>query len=451
MRSLVYLLATAAIIGCEPKQSEDNDAAMDDRPTNLIVVFADDLGYGDLGIYGHPTIKTPVLDNMAKEGIRFTSFYAAASVCTPSRAALLTGRYAVRNSAYNYGPESKNGLAQEEITIAEILKEKGYKTMAIGKWHLGHQPEFLPTTQGFDDYYGLAYSNDMMLPYCPWLSDQDTLFLYEGAEPTTVINHDQDDLTKNYTQKAVDFITENKDEPFFLYFAHSMPHLPISTSEEFQGKSKAGRIGDVVETIDWSMGQVYKALKENGLDENTAVVFTSDNGPWQNLPDRMVQKDVNRWDSGSAGLLRGYKTTTYEGGLRVPGIIRWPGKIQEGLVSSDLVTTMDLFVTLVNQLGGEVPRDRAIDGRDVSHILEGKEDTEDQVFFYTRNMGLQGVRKGPWKLRVTNETGVELFHLNIDPSEKINVADEYPEIVEELSQMMEGFAEETKTRIGKSG
>ena len=221
--------------------------------------------------------------------------------------ALLTGRYPIRNTPHNFGPESKNGIPEDEVTIADMLKEKGYKTMAIGKWHLGHMPAYLPTSNGFDDFYGLPYSNDMILPYCPWLSEKDTLYLYEGAKKSKVINHKQDKLTKNYTQKAIEFIQSNKDQPFFLYLAHSMPHLPISTSEEFLGKSKGGLYGDVIETIDWSMGEILNTLKEAGIDENTLVIFTSDNGPWHNLPERMIQREVETWHTGSKGLFRGAK------------------------------------------------------------------------------------------------------------------------------------------------
>lgn len=419
----------------------------DTKPANIIIVFADDMGYGDLSCYAHPNIVTPNLDKMADEGIRFTSFYAAASVCTPSRAALLTGRYPIRNTPHNFGPESKNGLPVEEVTIANLLKEKGYVTKAIGKWHLGHMPPYLPTSRGFDSFYGLPYSNDMILPWCPWLTEDDRLFLYEDTEAVEEIGFEQDDLTKNYTMKAVEFIKSNREQPFFLYFAHSMPHLPISTSKEFVGKSKGGLYGDVIETIDWSMGELFKALKETGIDDNTLVIFTSDNGPWHNLPDRMVQQGVERWHSGSVGLLRGAKATTYEGGFRVPAIIRWPGSAADGIVSQEVVTTMDLFATVAQVGGAELPGDRAIDGNNILSLLNGNKYQRDDVFFYLRGTNLEAVRNDTWKLRLTEQAGVELYNLEFDPSEMYNRATEHPELVKELSKVMEEFAKETGAKL----
>ena len=415
--------------------------------TNIIIMFADDMGYGDLSCYGHPNIRTVNLDKMADEGIRFTSFYAAAPVCTPSRAALMTGRYPIRNAPNNFGPGSKNGLPVDEVTIAEVMKGQGYQTMAIGKWHLGDRPEFLPTSRGFDKFYGLPYSNDMILPWCPWLTEKDKLYLYENDKQVKEIGYDQDELTINYTKKALEFIRSNKDKPFFLYLAHSMPHMPISTTKEFLGKSKAGLYGDVVETIDWSAGEIFSALKEEGLDDKTLVVFTSDNGPWQNIPDRMLQRGNELWHGGSAGLLRGCKGTTYEGGFRVPGIIRWPGQITGGQVLTDVVTTMDMFVTLIDIAGGEVPGDRVIDGRNVLPLLKGQPYESEEVFFYLRGRTLQAVRKGEWKLRDTKEDGVELYNLKVDPSEMRNMAEREKDKVEELSLMMKEFARETGAKL----
>ena len=428
------------IFSCESPQKEV-------KPTNIIIVFADDMGYGDLSCYGHPNIQTPHLDKMAEEGIRFTSFYAAASVCTPSRAALLTGRYPIRNAPHNFGPESKNGLPLEEITIANLLKDKGYATMAIGKWHLGHQPEYLPTSRGFDDFYGLPYSNDMILPWCPWLTEEHKLFLYEGSEAVEEIGFNQDELTVNYTNKATEFIRSHKDQPFFLYLAHSMPHLPISTSEEFRGKSKGGLYGDVIETMDWSMGQILLALKETDIDDQTIVVFTSDNGPWHNLPDRMVQQGVERWHSGSTGLLRGAKGTTYEGGFRVPAIVRWPNEIPANQVTNEVATTMDLFSTLANIGGADIPQEKQIDGQNINALFKGVDSGPFEKFFYLRGTNLQAIRKGNWKLRCTEAAGNELYDLDEDPSEKYNLAESKPELVNELYSELQKFSEETKAKL----
>lgn len=434
---VIFSLVTL-ILSCNPSN---------DQPTNIIIVFADDLGYGDLSCYGHPNIKTAHLDKMAEEGMRFTSFYAASSVCTPSRAALLTGRYPIRNAPFNFGPESTNGLPLGEITLADILSENGYETKIIGKWHLGHQPDYLPTSRGFDSFYGLPYSNDMILPWCPWLTEKDTLFLYEDSKPVKEIGFEQQNLTIDYTEKAVEFITENKDKPFFLYFAHSMPHLPISTSKEFIGTSKSGLYGDVIETIDWSMGEIFSTLKGANIDENTIVIFTSDNGPWHNLPERMLQRGVESWHTGSTGLLRGAKATTYEGGFRVPAIIRWPGKIENSQVTDELVTTMDLFTTIIDIAGAKLPDDIIIDGINVYSLLKGEEYVSSEIFFYLKEATLQAVRKGDWKLRCTAAKGFELYNLSDDPSEKYNLADKHPDIVKELHQELIKFSEETKAEF----
>jgi arylsulfatase A len=415
---------------------------------NVVLIFVDDMGYGDLGCYGHPNIKTPNIDNMANEGIRFTSFYAVAPVCTPSRAGLLTGRYPIRSIPTNCGPSSPDkGLPVSEITVANILKDAGYKTAAIGKWHLGHAKHFLPTSRGFDSFYGLPYSNDMILPWCPWLTENDTLFMYENDEPVKAIGFKQDNLMVEYTKKAVEYIETQKDSPFFLYLAHAMPHLPISTSAEFIGKSDGGLYGDVVETLDWSVGQILETLKKQDLDKNTLVIFTSDNGPWQNLPERMLQKGVKPWHGGTTGLLRGSKATTYEGGFRVPGILRWPGQIPQNQVSSEMATTMDLFTTIVQIAGAELPTDRDIDGNNILTLLKGEDKSPTQKLFYFNGAKAEAIRSGNWKLRITDTNGIELYDLKNDPSEKYNQAEDNPHIVNTLQKELTDFAKDTNAEM----
>ncbi len=433
--------------------TEQTGKIVDTDKPNIIIIYTDDMGYGDLGCYGHPNIKTPHLDQMAYEGIRFTSFYVAASVSTPSRAALLTGRYPIRHTPHNFGPKSTNGMPLNETTLAQIVKQQGYKTMAIGKWHLGHQPEYLPTSRGFDSFYGLPYSNDMILPFCPWLDKSDKLFLYKDTTRTQEIGFDQDDITKNYTQKAVEFIRENKEDRFFLYLAHSMPHLPVSTSDEFKGTSEGGVYGDVIETIDWSVGEVLNTLKELNLDKNTIVAFASDNGPWQNPPERMLQRGVEPWHVGFTGGLRGSKLSTYEGGHRVPAIVWWPGQIPEKQVCNEMLTTMDLFATFVHLADGELPNKLKIDGRNALPLMKGENESVRAKFFYVLGENLQAVRVNDMKLRITKKNGVQLFNLLVDPNERINIADRKPKTVRKLKKELKAFSKETgadfDTSIGK--
>ncbi len=420
---------------------------------NIVLLFADDLGYGDLSCYGHPTIKTSNLDNLANEGIRLTSFYSAAPSCTPSRASLLTGRYPMRvGLPHVLFPESENGIPPEEVTLAEGLKEVGYKTMAIGKWHLGsNKNEFLPTSNGFDSYYGLLYSNDMKPPF---VKTDVPLQLFRDTE---LIEHpvDQSTITVRYTQEAVKFIKSAKDSPFFLYLPYNMPHLPINTSGRFKGQSIAGLYGDVIETIDWSAGSIMETLKKEGLAENTIFIFTSDNGPWLNLPDRMLQEGNRRWHAGSPGLLRGAKGTTYEGGMREPCIIRWPREIPAGAISAEVATTMDLYTTLLKAAGTEIPGDRQVDGNDILPMLKGESSSPTKIFYYFRGTSLEAVREGKWKFRLSNHArfditqgqppAPELYNMDVDPSERYNVADENPEIVNGLKEKLLAFAKEIQT------
>lgn len=430
------------------------------RLPNFIILFADDMGYGDLGCYGHPTIRTPNLDRAAEEGLRFTSFYAAAPVCTPSRVGLLTGRYPVRAGLpNNLGPDSKGGLPLSEITLAQLLKARGYKTMAIGKWHLGHDPkEYLPTSRGFDSYLGLLYSNDMIPPFVKTTRPLD---LYRNEEPVERVT-DQSTLTERYTAEALRFIRSAGDSPFFLYLPYAMPHLPISTSERFRSHSRAGLYGDVIETLDWSAGEILRELKDRKLDGDTMVIFASDNGPWHSLPARMLQNGNEPWHTGTKGLLRGAKGTTYEGGQRVPCIARWPGVIPARQINSDIVSTLDLLPTIAGAAGATLPRDRVYDGFDLLPVLRGTVRSPRSVFHYFRGNTLEAVREGSWKMRFAQpiqgegQSGPagpprpELFNLDFDPAEQYNVYERHRDLGDSLMNKMRAFAQELKAQFHES-
>lgn len=418
---------------------------------NIILISCDDLGYGDLGVHGHPTIRTPHIDRMAAEGQRWTSFYSAASVCTPSRAALLTGRLAIRSGMIAVlFPNSKSGLPQSEVTVAELLKDAGYATGIVGKWHLGHEPEFLPLRHGFDSYWGIPYSNDMDRQrgfpnyreearkdpdYVAPIQQYDVPILDDEREVERPA--DQNTLTGRYNAKAVEFIRAHRAGPFFLYLAHSLPHIPLYAGEDRLGESRRGLYGDVVEEIDAGIGKILAELEELGLGERTLVVFTSDNGPWLTF-------DTH---GGSAGLLREGKGTTFEGGMRVPGLFWWPGVVEPGVVM-DPGSQMDLLPTFCAFAGAKAPSDRPLDGHDLSGVLKGEEDRSPtrQVFFWQRRQ-VNAVRSGPWKLHFITREGFGgprktlekplLYHLDTDPSEKHDVAAYHPDKVAELRQLAE--------------
>ena len=392
---------------------------------NIVLMFADDLGYGDLGSYGNPTIRTPNLDSLAAEGLRMTSFYSAPS-CVPARTQLLLGRYPSRTAVGRTSVGGDGGIPSDLTTLAQGLRSAGYRTAMAGKWHLGYaREEYLPVGKGFDEWFGLPYSNDMIKP---WVQTDEPLWLYRNAEK---VEHpvDQDQLTIRYTDEVVKFIREESGEPFFVYLAYSMPHLPLRTAGVFRGTSRAGLYGDVIEAIDWSAGEILRALGESGKREDTIVIFTSDNGPWLNLPGRMLSGGVRPWHAGSPGPLRGAKHTTYEGGVRVPFIVRWPGRVPAGSVSAEMGATLDIYQTLLSVGGAEPPPGG--DGHDMTEFWEGGvNQSPRRDFIYHHGSRAQGIRVGPWKLRTVD--GDELFQLDIDSSERYNVAEEHPEIVAEL-------------------
>ncbi|MFN8346561.1 MAG: sulfatase [Spirosomataceae bacterium] len=438
---------------------------------NIVLIFMDDMGYGDLSCYGALQYRTPHLDKLAAEGIRFTNFLAAQAVCSASRAALMTGCYPNRVGISGaLMPHAKVGLHPDETTVAELLKEKGYATGIFGKWHLGDRPEFLPTRQGFDEYVGLPYSNDMWpvdydgkpiteasnnrkksFPFLPLLHNTDTLQEIRTLE-------DQAKLTGIYTEKAVSFINKHKKSPFFLYLPHSMPHVPIAASAQFKGKSKQGTYGDVLMEIDWSVGQIMKALKDNGLDKNTVVIFTSDNGPWLNYGNH----------AGSSGGLREGKGTSFEGGQRVPCLVRWKGVTPEGLICNKLTSTIDLLPTIANICGTKLPG-KKIDGVDILPLLKGDTEAAPRKYFYYyyRRNNLEAVRRDDWKLVLPHEgrsyenqlpgndgfpgkapenipVSLALYDLRRDPAERYDVKEAYPDILAELQKV----AEEAREDLG---
>lgn len=432
-------------------------AAATTQPPNVILILVDDMGYGDLGCYGHRVIRTPNLDRLAQEGQRWTNFYAAANVCTPSRAALLTGRWPIRSGmcsdrALVLYAGAKGGLPPQEITLAEMLKSRGYATACFGKWHLGELPEHLPCRHGFDYFYGTPFSNDEKVSdnwrqaFRGAPSWEVPLFYHPKSEywdiplirRDKVIERpvDQTRLTRNYIKETGRFIERHKNRPFFVYLALNMPHVPLFSSKAFRG-APAGPYGDAVEEIDWGIGQIVRKLMEKDLLENTLVVFTSDNGPWLEFGEH----------GGSAGPFRDGKGTTWEGGHRVPAIFWWPGRIKRGVVA-DLGCTLDLFTTIGKLAGAGVPSDRAIDGLDLQPCLSGKGVSPRTEMFYYRGRRVYAVRTGLFKahfltkpgwgrnLRAVQHDPPLLFHLGQDPGEKHDVAADYPAVIEEIRKIL---------------
>jgi arylsulfatase A-like enzyme len=425
-------------------------APSDAAKPNFVVIFADDLGYGDLGCFGSKTIKTPHLDRMAEEGMRLTSFYGQ-TVCGPSRAALMTGCYPLRVAIKNNVVETHPHLHTKEVTIAEVLKKVGYATAAFGKWDLaGHSqlkyaPELLPTHQGFDYFFGTPSSNDAVVHLI-----RNTEMIEKKAPMSR--------LTERYTDEAIGFIERSKDRPFFVYLAHTMPHVLLDATEPFKGKSAGGIYGDVVEEIDANVGRLLETLKKHDLDDSTYVVFSSDNGPWylgrSGGHKRRIGKDAEA-HGGSAAPLRGAKTSTWEGGLRVPFIVRAPGRVPAGTESDEVASTMDLLPTFAKLAGAKTPTKRVIDGNDISHLLHALPNAASptKAFYYYRRQRLEAVRAGRWKLHVPRPVNKQwahyskaadavaiespmLFDLDADIAESKNVAREKPEVVAELLELI---------------
>ncbi|MCZ2344136.1 MAG: sulfatase [Bacteroidales bacterium] len=432
------------------------NAAERKRPPNIVVIFADDLGYGDLGCYGAAPSQTPHLDRMAQKGVRFTDFYAAQPVCSASRAGLLTGCYPNRIGIHGaLSPAATVGIADAETTIAELLKSKGYATCAVGKWHLGHLPPFLPTRHGFDEYLGLPYSNDMW-PHHPEAKTKERSYpnlpLIDGDKvvDAEITPEEMSTLTRRYTERAVDFIQRQQEQPFFLYFAHTMPHVPLYAGKRFQGVTQKGVYADVLREIDWSVGEVIGALEKAGVAQDTLVIFTSDNGPWLNYGNH----------GGSAGPLREGKGTVWEGGIREPFLAYWPGTIRPNTVQHAPAMTIDLLPTIAHLTGCVLPQ-LPIDGKNIWPLIQcepGATTPHEAYWFYYKVHELQAIRSGKWKLifphsyrtmqgqapgkdgtpgkyRMQKVTSPELYDLEKDIGERHNLAVEHPEVVQRLQAL----------------
>ena len=443
------------------------------RPPNIVVMFTDDQGYGDVGVYGAKGFETPNMDRLAREGVRFTSFYVAQPVCSASRAALLTGCYPNRiGIAGALNPRSRVGISDAEVTLGELCKSRGYATAIFGKWHLGYQREFLPTRHGFDEFVGTPYSNDMW-PFHPDFAKlppgtaerkrgYPDLPLLDGERiiDPQVTAEDQARFTAQFTERAVDFIGRNHARPFLLYVPHPMPHVPLFCSEQFRGKSKQGRYGDVIMEIDWSVGQILAALRRHDLEQDTLVIFTSDNGPWLSYGNH----------AGGAGPLREGKGTTWEGGVRVPCLMRWPGRIPAGQVCDEPAMTIDVLPTVAGLIGAELPGHK-IDGLDIWPLMEGKagaRSPHEVLYFYYHDNHLEALRSGRWKLVLPHkyrsltgepgrdgrpggysqrECGLELYDLQADIGEQHDLAGQRPEIVARLEALAEGARDDLGDRL----
>ncbi|MGE0610574.1 MAG: sulfatase-like hydrolase/transferase [Pirellulales bacterium] len=427
---------------------------------NIVLVYCDDAGYGDFGCYGNSRIRTPAVDRLAQEGMRFTDFYVAQAVCSASRTSLLTGCYPNRVGILGaLGPNSQIGIHDDELTLGELLQSRGYATAAYGKWHLGDNPRFLPARHGFDDYFGLPYSNDMWPKHPERPGAFPSLPLISGVK-TVETDPDQSRLTRRYTDHAVAFIEQHHAKPFFVYLPHTMPHVPIFASDDFRGQSVAGLYGDVIEEIDNSLDRISKTLEELRIDEKTIVIFASDNGPWLSYGNH----------AGTAGPLREGKGTTFEGGVRVPCVVRWPGHVPAGTICREPAMTIDWLPTLAAISGAALPQDRVLDGQDISPLLMGEAGAvspHEALYFYW-GRALEAVRAGRWKLHLPHRyrtlppgergrdglpvkyaeaaIGTELFDLAEDPAEKHNVADGHPDIVARL----QALAEQARQDLGDS-
>ena len=452
MNSFIRQLALAVLISL-PSLARD---------PNVILIFTDDQGYNDLSCFGSETIKTPNIDAIAKKGMRLTDFHVPSPVCSPSRAALLTGCYPKRVGMHRgvLFPKSNYGLNPEELTIADHLKANGYATACIGKWHLGHLPQFLPRTQGFDSYFGIPYSNDMnhpanqKKPKLPsdklWLDQETAVTLWNTPliqnEEIIEIPVDQRTITRRYTDEAIKFITSNKDRPFFLYLPHSMPHIPLYVPDDAYDADPANAYKCVIEHIDAETGRITKTLKDLGLEEDTIVIYTTDNGPWLKFKNH----------GGSAKPLRDGKSTTFEGGQRVPCIISWPGHIPAGSTSDELASTMDLLPTIAKLTGKPLTPPKKIDGVDISEILTDEAESPRTEFLHYNTGGqLEGIRQGDWKLLIKGAKSAQpqilLYNLSDDIGEKLNLAPKYPEKVAMLQKRMTELDAEVTTNARPPG